>query len=313
VTNPGRGRRPIITEKEIKPMNSLKNWKVLTWGWVISLVLILIMAPLAQAQEQKVEETKKAEEPKKEEAKEPEKPQFTLQLDALSQYVFRGVAFSRTAIVLQPSVTASYKGFAANIWGNFDPHERNPFGLTAPNRNNPKWNETDFTFSYSREIFKNFTVTGGIIYYALDSNNSPFDSFEVYGGFSYKFKWFEVGYNVYREVSHFPGWYMQWYIARSFDLPFGGCSLDLNAGWSAELSLDKAAFPIPGKNKYYNNLHAGYVQAALNIPVNKYVKVAPKIMYWYALGGDSTRVINNLSWDRQHNHILGGVSVIGTF
>jgi len=278
----------------------------LTW-LTIMLALILALAPLAAAQEQKAEDTKK------EEAQEPEKPEFTVQVDALSQYVFRGVAFSRTAIVLQPSFTASYKGFSANIWGNFDPHERNPFGINSPNRNNPKWNETDFTFSYSRELFKNFTVTGGVIYYALDSNNAPQDSFEVFGGFSYKFPWFEVGYSVYREVSHYPGWYMQWCVARSFDLPFWGASLDLNAGWSAEFSSDKAAFPIPGKNKYYNNLHAGYLQAALNLPLGKYVKVSPKIIYWYALGGDSTRVINNLSWDRQHNHILGGVSIIATF
>ena len=37
----------------------------------------------------------------------------------------------------------------------------------------------------------------------------------------------------------------------------------------------------------------------LNIPVGKYVVVAPKIQYWYALGGQSTGTLSGLSWDGQ--------------
>ncbi len=55
-----------------------------------------------------------------------ENPQFSFTTDILSQYVFRAVAFSREGVVFQPSVTVSYKGFAFNIWGNFDSNERKP-------------------------------------------------------------------------------------------------------------------------------------------------------------------------------------------
>jgi uncharacterized protein (TIGR02001 family) len=245
--------------------------------------------------------------------REPERPQFEMSVDILSQYVFRGVAFSRDSAVLQPSVTVSYKGFAVNIWGNFDTNERNPFGIVA-NRNNPKWNETDFTLSYSRELFKDFSVTGGMIYYALDGNNATDDQFEIFGALGYKIPRIDVdvGFAVFREVSHFPGWYLEWFIARSFGLPFAGADLELYASWSAELSDDTAAFPTPDGSKY-RSLHAGQLRAAVNFPVTEHITVTPKLIYWYALGGDSTFAIRQLSWDTKHNHVLGGVSVAASF
>jgi uncharacterized protein (TIGR02001 family) len=272
---------------------------------------VLLAAPLAWAQQEVAPEV--SEKVKEAEAvKAEEKPQFSFSVDVLSQYVFRGVAFSRDGAVFQPSVTLSYKSFAANIWGNFDTNEKNPFGTTSPNRNNPKWNETDFTLSYSRELFKDFSITGGIIYYALDGNNSTDDSFEIFAALGYKIPVIGVGVAVYREVSHFPGTYLEWYLSRTFALPFAGANLELYASWSAEFSNDSAAFPTKDGGKY-NSLHAGQLRAVVNFPVTKNITVSPKVIYWYALGGDSTFAIDNLSWDRKHNHVLGGVSVAATF
>jgi len=254
----------------------------------------------------------------KEAEEKPDKPQLISSVDMLSQYVFRGVAFSRGSVVFQPSMTVSFKGVAVNIWGNFDTHELNPFGFNKPNRKAAKWNETDLTVSYSKEVIKNLTLTGGIIYYGLDSNNSLYDSFEVYGGFDYKFPWFNVGFSAYREVANLPGWYLSWYITRSFDLPvklpqpFGKPTLDLWASWSAELSNSRVAYPTDD-GSLYRSMHAGHLMATLNIPVGKYVKISPKIMYWYALGGQSTNTIRTLSWDSKHNHILGGVNASFAF
>jgi uncharacterized protein (TIGR02001 family) len=243
-----------------------------------------------------------------------DKPSFSVSMDILSQYVWRGVALSKHSAVFQPSMTASYKGFSVNIWGNFDTNERNPFAISRPDRQNPKWNETDFTLSYSRELLKDFSVTGGIIYYALDGNNSTDDSFEIFAALGYKIPVIDVGVGVavYREVSHFPGTYLEWYLSRSFALPFAGASLDLYASWSAEFSNDNAVFPTKDGSKY-SSLHAGQLRAAVNFPVTKNITVSPKIIYWYALGGDSTFAIDNLSWDKKHNHVLGGVSVAATF
>jgi hypothetical protein len=278
---------------------------------------LAVTLPLG-AQEQKPEEAKVTEEVKKaEEAQAEDKPAVSFSVDVLNQYVWRGLGLSRGSVVVQPSVTLTYKGLTANVWGNWDGNERNPFGITTPNRKNPKWNETDFTLSYSREVLSGLTLTAGMIYYALDSNNSTQDSFELYGGFNYTFptkemNWFDIGFAGYREVSHFPGWYLEWYITRTFNLPIAGASINLYSSWSAELSSDRAVFPTTNGN-YYNNLHAGQLRAVLNIPVGKYVTVSPKIIYWYALGGQSTPVIRNLSWDTKQNHVVGGVSIAVAF
>ncbi len=289
-----------------------RHFVILT-GLVLGAALLASPCP-GLAEEVPPAVAEKVKEAEAAEAAQKERPQFNLAMDILSQYVFRGVAFSRDSAVFQPSVTISYKGFAANIWGNFDTHERNPFGISRPDRKNPKWNETDFTVSYSRELFKDFSATVGLIYYALDGNNSPDDQFEIFGALGYKIPKIDVsiGFAAYREVSHFPGWYLEWYLSRSFGLPFAGASVELYASWGAELSDDNAAFPTKDGSKY-RSLHAGQLRATLNIPVTKVITVSPKIIYWYNLGSDSAFAIRNLSWDRNPNHLLGGVSISATF
>lgn len=288
-------------------------------GVIMSLVLGLIIwwTPAGWADE-KVEELKKVEE-KAEEAKGPEKPQWNIQTDILSQYVWRGIALSRNSAVVQPSFTGTYKGFAVNVWSNFDTNEQNPYAFKKTNRG-LSWNETDLTFSYSREVITNFTLTGGLIYYIFNSNNSAFDSVEIYGAADYKLPWFNFGVSVFREVSHFPGTFLQWYVHRAIDIPYliEGMNLDLFASWSAEFSNDKAVYPVFNsvgevKNEFYQSLHAGYLAVALNIPLGKYVTVAPKLQYWYALGGQSTATLSGLSWDGNHNHVLGGVNLAVNF
>jgi hypothetical protein len=286
------------------------------WFMVVGLIFCLTACwvPAGLADEAKVEkqETLEKVEAKAEEAKGPELPTWNIGMDILSQYVWRGIALSRNSAVLQPSITGTYKGFAVNVWTNVDTNEQNPFGVKT-NRGF-SWNETDLTFSYSREVYTNLTLTGGLIYYILSSNNSSQNSLEIYGAADYKLPWFNFGVSVFREINFFPGTYLQWYIHRAIDIPYlvQGMNLDLFASWSAEFSNNKTAYPTPD-NSYFQGLDAGYLAAALNIPVGKYVVVAPKIQYWYALGGQSTAVLSGLSWDSKHNHILGGVNLSVNF
>jgi hypothetical protein len=148
----------------------------------------------------------------------------------------------------------------------------------------------------------------------LSSNNSSQNSLEIYGAADYKLPWFNFGVSAFREIMFFPGYYLQWYIHRAVDIPYlvEGMNLDLFASWSAEFSYDKVAYPTTN-NTYFRGLDAGYLAAALNIPVGKYVVVAPKIQYWYALGGQSTTTLSALSWDSKHNHILGGLNISVNF
>jgi hypothetical protein len=284
-------------------------------GLFLSL-LVCGWAPAGWSDEAKSEQLQKVEATAQAAAQEPEKPQWNVSTDFLNQYVWRGIALSRNAFVIQPSFTGSYKGFSFNAWTNLDMNERNPYGVKT--HRGAIWNETDLTFSYSREVIKNFTLTGGLIYYILSGNNSQFNSVELYAGADYTLPWFNFGVSVFREVAHFPGTYLQWYIHKAIDLPWYGMNLDLFASWSAEFSNDKAAYPVfdsagNQKNEFYQSLHAGYLAAALNIPLGKYVVVAPKIQYWYGLGGQSTGTLRALSWDQQQNHVLGGLNVTINF
>ena len=54
---------------------------------------------------------------------------------------------------------------------------------------------------------------------------------------------------------------------------------------------------------------AGQFYATLNVPVHKYVTIAPKIGFWYAAGGNSTPCCAGHPGINQQNHVYGGVNV----
>jgi hypothetical protein len=258
-----------------------------------------------------------------EEAPAEEKPTASLGVDIFSQYIWRGFALSRDSAVFQPSLTIGYKGFAVNIWGNFDTHENNPFIVPGPDNRGAKWNETDFTASYSRDLYngtaiKAITANLGVIYYALDSVNSPQgDSFEIFYGLSADVNWFTLAATANQEVFHYPGWWLTLGISRVFELPFkiqdnSNVSLELGHNFLFLFSRDQVAYPdLSTSNpvKAFNGPLTGQFYATLNIPVHKYVTISPKIGFWYAAGGSATSLLAAGSWDNQQNHIYGGVNV----
>ncbi len=272
----------------------------------------------------------KQEEAKKEE---PEKPTASLGVDILSQYIWRGIAFSRNSAVFQPSVTVGYKGFSVNVWGNFDTSESDPFLSPTPRNRGAKWNETDFTVGYSRDIYtgtaiKAVTANLGAIYYALDHAVNPQgDSLEIYWGLAADVNWFKLAATVNKEVFHYPGWWLTLGISRVFELPFkvqenSNLTVEVGHNFIFLFSNDQGAYPDPGKanlNHAFSGPLSGQLYATLNIPVHKYVTVSPKVGFWYALGGNSTDLLSGnrnfagLSWDGQHNHVYGGLNLTFAF
>jgi hypothetical protein len=240
---------------------------------------------------------------------EEDKPTVNLSVDALSQYVWRGYALSDDgSAVFQPSVTVTYKGFALNLWGNFDTEDHNPVGSD----NGAAWNETDFTFSYSHEIVCGLTGTAGILYYALDKVD---DSTEAFAGLSYASPWLTVGVTGYREFAHYPGWWVQFDLSRNFKLPVYDMSLDLGASFIYQDAEDSAAYPDPPfrGNDSYSDWHAGILSAALNIPVGKYITISPKLGYSFPLTSKAGDIIEALSWDHDKDHFFGGIRISAAF
>lgn len=262
--------------------------------------LMLSGAHIARAQ---------GEAPKEETAVEEARPTASASVDFLNQYVWRGYALSdaQKGMVIQPSVTVSYMGFSLNVWGNFDTDDRNPVGPEY----GAAWNETDLTLSYTRELIPNLSGTLGFIYYALDKVD---DSLEVYTGLSYTFPWLTVGVTGYREISHYPGWWVSLDLTKNIKLPCYDWSLDLGSSFIFQASDDRGAYPDPSDfNDPYVDFHAGIVSAALNFPIGKYITISPKVGYSFPLSSDADDIIEGLSWDNHGDHVFGGIRISASF
>jgi uncharacterized protein (TIGR02001 family) len=222
----------------------------------------------------------------------------TVSTDLLSQYIFRGVAMTSNGAVLQPALTLGYQGIALNIWGNADMS-------TAEGKQ--KWTETDITLSYTREVIKNFSLTGGVTQYFLLT--SPRDAMEVFGGGSYAFPWFTVAFTTYKEFTYYPGWWFQLDFSKSVPLPYYGMSLELAATFGY-LILDNNNNAL---NQTFSDFEGGQVLAGLKIPLGKYLTVTPKVGLAFPLTDAGSHYIAASSVDAQDTHVFGGVNLTASF
>ena len=232
-------------------------------------------------------------------AEAPSGPTASVSTDFLSQYIFRGVANTSNGAVLEPSFTLGYQGISLNIWGNAD--------LSPRAERSPKWTETDITLSYTREVIKNFSLTGGAVQYFLPTAN--FDATEVFGGGSYAFPWLTVAFTTYREFTHYPGWWFQLDFTKSVPLPYYGMSLELAATFGY-LILDNNNNAL---NNTFSDFEGGQVLAALKIPMGKYFTVSPKVGVAFPLSTDGSHYIAASSADNQDTHVFGGLNLTASW
>ena len=101
-----------------------------------------------------------------EEAKKPEEPRVTgnASLGVYNRYIFRGYEIGKSGLVIQPSLTASYRDFSVTFWGNLDTNQRDTKSqrsITSSKRAGMK----QTSLSATRTPFKKLSLTGGYIYY----------------------------------------------------------------------------------------------------------------------------------------------------
>ena len=232
-----------------------------------------------------------------------EKPEFSADVAFLSQYVWRGYGLSKDSLVIQPSITADFKGFALNLWGNLDT-DYEPY-------NGSKWNETDLTFSYGHS-FGIVGLEAGFIYYALDGLD---DSKEFYLSAGVD-TLLSPTLTVYREVSKLQGWYINLGLSHSFELPYD-MSLDL-AGIFAYYKSDNDNMVDYNDNNMptgdrFSGFHDGTLAVNLAIPFYKYFTVTPSIAWTFPLSSSASNELAALSLDGRSNHVLGGVTLSMAF
>jgi hypothetical protein len=269
--------------------------KLLTFGLLVFMVLTVpVMSVLAEE----------------------EKPTGDITTAVLSQYVWRGYELSRNSIVIQPSMTAAYKGFSVNLWGNLDtkPYSSADASYTGT------WNETDLTLSYSKTLGL-FNVGGGYVYYGLASPNQdaadPNDSQEIFATVSLN-TLLSPTLTVYKEIDHYRNWYFLFGISHVIginDAVF--LKLAASAGYllstdtETYAKYDSAALATSDK---FSSFHDGSLSASLPIKVSNHITLTPTLSYIFPLTGDAKDEMKGKGLEgttspseRSDSYLVGGI------
>ncbi|KPJ99423.1 MAG: hypothetical protein AMJ60_05080 [Desulfobacterales bacterium SG8_35] len=221
---------------------------------------------------------------------EDEVPSADASVSFLSKYVWRGFELSDDSLVIQPSLTTSYRGFSANLWANLDTDNYD--------MHTNKWNETDFTLSYDG-AYEKLGYGVGWIYYALDSTD---DTQEFYGTLSYDIL-LSPSIGFYYDTDSFAGAY---YINLSL-----GHTFMIAEKYGLDLG---ASFSYLDDNEDYDAFHNGLLSASMSFPVGKYMAITPEIYWSFALSSDAEDYISDASVNGDDDSfVYGGVTASFSF
>jgi len=216
---------------------------------------------------------------------EEETPTADASVSIYSTYVWRGFGLSDDSVVIQPSMTVGYKGFAMNLWGNLDTD--NDAADTT------KYNETDITLSYDG-AYEKLGYGVGYIYYALDGTD---DTQEIYGTLSYDVL-LSPTLAFYYDVDSFSGlYYVTFDISHSFTFA-ENYALDLGVLVS-----------YMDDNEDYDAFHNGVLSASMTFSFAKYFSITPEVNYSFALSSDAEDYIKAGSVDNDDSYFYGGATI----
>ena len=233
----------------------------------------------------------------------------------LSAYIWRGQEMTRHSVVIQPSFTAGYKGFTANVWGNID---TKPYSVLSEDYSS-NFTETDVTLSYAHK-FGILQTGAGYIYYGLAAatpggTDLP-DSQEVFVTLGLD-TILAPTLTVYKEFDYYNQWYVTLGISHTFAL-HEKVGLKLAAQASYLKSEDAATYPEFDSNSLatddrFNNFHDGMISVSLPIAVTGPLTITPTATYVFPLSGDAEDEMKGrglqgtIPSDRKGSFLYGGV------
>ena len=295
----------------------MKNMRNKIIAAFLILFIISVVPAASRAEEQKPAESKAVEQKQEE-----DKITGEVAASVLSAYIWRGQELSRHSAVIQPSITTSYKGFTANLWGNLDtkPYSSADVGYSS------NYTETDITLSYAKKLGI-VQLGGGYIYYALGAPYSgaadPLDSQELF---------LTVGLDtilsptltVYKEIDHYHQWYFLLGVSHTFAL-HEKVGLKLAATASYLLSTDETTYPkydgdsVATTDKY-NNFHDGTLSVSVPVAITKNLTITPTASYVFPLCSDAKYEMKGRGLqgvtspsDRDSSFFYGGVTLSFAF
>ncbi len=167
--------------------------------------------------------------------------------DLFSKYVWRGQNVVDDW-VLQPSISAGYKGLTGSIWSNMDLH-----GEVVDERD---FTEVDYSVDYSNTFPGQdvFAYSVGVIYYDFPNMHVPATS-EAYGGLSASVPW-SPEIRAYYDFDEIDGTYVQLSV---------GHTIEKIRQWRPDCYCDlQAGASIGYGSRGYNEGYFGVDEGAIN-------------------------------------------------
>ncbi len=245
---------------------------------VVVMLVVLFSFSLVHAEEAKQEE---------------EKVTGSASVGVYNRYIFRGYELSSGSVVIQPSVTVSYRGFSVNYWGNIDTNERATQSFVPDRPGRKSFNESDLTLSYTFSPIDKLSLTAGYIYYGTKYADETEELFlsATYDVIS------KPTLTIYRDISTYPGTYINLSFSHSFEV-YKDITLDLAASFgyfkgddSYWRTYERSTGDYTGKK--YSGFHDGKLQAGFTIPITKNLTVQPVLQYWFPLSNKAKRIVDS--------------------
>jgi hypothetical protein len=220
-------------------------------------------------------------------------------LAVLSQYIFRGYQIGKNSVVLQPTATAEYRGFAVTFWGNVDTQEHVTPNFVPDRPGQASFNEADVSLSYTHNFGK-LSLTGGIWYYGTQYMD---DTEELFVSATYDVIT-KPTLTVYRDINAFPATYYNLSLAHSIPVCHG-ITVDLGAA-AGYLAGDCNLYQTEGgTGPVYSAFHDGMVKVGLTLPVAKDWVVQPVVQYYFPLSEEAGRTGYNPSGELDQDFVYG--------
>lgn len=212
----------------------------------------------------------------------------------LNKYVWRGCLITDGA-VLQPTLTAGYKGVSLNVWGNMD------FTDDAGYKN--KFKEFDYTLDYSFD-FNNFSFSAGAVDYTFPDTGVK-STTEIYAGAIYNITG-SPSLKIYQDVKEVKGTYF------SFG---GGYSFPIGEITSIDLS-GALGFATAKHNKCYyfadsSGLTDLFIGAGFPFEVGKNISLTPSAAFTSLINSDIRDAYDKVDIDTEN--IIFGITVSADF
>jgi len=219
-----------------------------------------------------------------------------LNVSFYSKYVWRGLELSKDSLVIFPSATIGYKGFAFNAWVDLDTHFDNP----PPGEDKEfTLQETDITLTYTNNIdMLKMGYTLGWVYYDTDGfyGDTPTTNQEIFVTLAFDVI-LKPTLSIYNEIQTGEARYVLLALSHSFNV-YKDWSLDVGGSVSY----------LYVKQEDFSDMHDGNLGAGLTIPLTQYCSVTPKIQYSFPLTSDASDRIEASSFDGDDDQfVYGGV------